>query len=134
MLMPYQGQTVMKSNGLCLLSSHGKLDVREMAEKLQQMEKSEEDEFSTEYVVKIRKTRVGNQERKKLMGEANEFCKEEGIIRTEDKSVEKEVFEGLAGGKVVTIDSTDYVNSEDQCWLKVKSDFTTKLSHITLQL
>eukprot|EP00092_Neocalanus_flemingeri_P009998 GFUD01010778.1.p1 GENE.GFUD01010778.1~~GFUD01010778.1.p1 ORF type:complete len:1132 (+),score=216.75 GFUD01010778.1:194-3397(+) len=115
------GQTVMKSNGSCMLSNHGDLNVREMAEKLQQMNQLTPDEnlFSTDYLIKVRRSRVGFKERAKLTKETNEFCKQEGIINTEDKSVNKREFEALAGGEMVILyKDEESISNEDQCWIK----------------
>ena len=109
----------MRSGGECLLSSHGDIDVREMAGQLEEMGEANDKEFATEYLVKVRKERVGDNERRMLKEETKIFCKEEGIIRTEDKAVGQDVFEGLAAGKVVTIDSDKLPNQEEKCWLKV---------------
>ena len=115
----------MRARGKCFLSSNEDLKVKDMAENFEKMEEATEDDFTKDYLVKIKRARVGDKERKRLSKETVEFCTNEGIIRTEDKKVEKEIFEELAAGKIVTIEREEQTNTEDKCWLKVfKSNYT----------
>ena len=56
----------MKAKGECMISTNGDLKVKEMAENFKNIGDANEEEFAKDYLVKVRRARVGDQERKEL--------------------------------------------------------------------
>ena len=113
----------MKSKGDCLVSNLGVLNVKEMADNLQQLGKEQEHHFVKDYVMKIRRSRIGYDERSH--GEAvDTFCKDEKVVLTDDRGVEEDIYQALEAGKIVTVKKADdNGNHNERCWLEVCPTF-----------